>query len=323
MARNLANLSLERFDPAVLETAKSKTTKKSGKQAARTKVHTTERSRKSTKLVECDVEEQENDVVSDFQIEVRDRGGLTSNQLDAFVTAADRWSQLIVGDLQTVQLPSGEVVDDVLIDAMGTRIDGPSGILGQAAPTFIRNNNLPAAGFMEFDSEDLARMEADGTLVDVIVHEMGHVLGIGTLWGTMGLITTNCLNSANPVFFGQNAAIEFASLLGSQLPIPVPVENQHGPGTRCGHWRESVFGNEGMTGFVNLGPNPVSRITVGALEDMGYKVNYGAADDYSIPSQLALMLMGIGDDAGNQRCGCCGGNRRKFEPVKLADEMHM
>ena len=35
---------------------------------------------------------------------------------------------------------------------------------------------------MSFDTADLARMEADGSLTDVILHEMGHVLGFGTLW---------------------------------------------------------------------------------------------------------------------------------------------
>lgn len=318
MARDLGNLDLERFDPTVLQDKK-----KPGKASSKSKVHRSDRSKNSAKPDTCDEEEQESVPPSGFRIEVRDQGGLSPSQLDAFITAADRWSEIIVGDLQPVRLPSGDVVDDVLIDAMGTRIDGLHGILGQAAPTFIRNNNLPAAGFMEFDSADLARMEADGTLVDVIIHEMGHVLGIGTLWNTMGLITTNCLSKANPVFFGRNAATEFSRLLGIEVPVAVPVENEHGPGTRCGHWRESVFGNEGMTGFVNLGPNPISRITIGALEDMGYEVNYDAADDYAIPSRLALMIMGIGDDAGNQRCGSCSSTKRKIEPIRLPDEMHM
>ena len=35
---------------------------------------------------------------------------------------------------------------------------------------------------MSFDTADLAQMAADGTLVDVITHEMGHVIGIGTIW---------------------------------------------------------------------------------------------------------------------------------------------
>ena len=59
---------------------------------------------------------------------------------------------------------------------------------------------LPYHGTMEFDTADLAAMEANGSLFFVIMHEMGHILGIGTLWSSKGLITgaggTNPLTSA-------------------------------------------------------------------------------------------------------------------------------
>ena len=42
---------------------------------------------------------------------------------------------------------------------------------------------------MQFDSADLASMEASGSLYGVILHEMGHVLGIGTSWAYRGLLT--------------------------------------------------------------------------------------------------------------------------------------
>ena len=61
-------------------------------------------------------------------------------------------------------------------------------ILGQAGPTRLRPGSfLPASGVMSFDSADLARMESDGSLVRVIIHEMGHVLGFGTIWDELGL----------------------------------------------------------------------------------------------------------------------------------------
>jgi hypothetical protein len=69
----------------------------------------------------------------------------------------------------------------------------------------------------------------------------------------------------------------------------VPVENTGGPGTRLGHWRESIFTNEVMTGWVNSGSMPISRITVGSLADMGYQVNYAAADVYT-PGSSAISL---------------------------------
>jgi hypothetical protein len=51
---------------------------------------------------------------------------------------------------------------------------------------------------MQFDTADLANMQANGTLGDVITHEMGHVLGIGTIWTMKGLLSGASGN--NPTF---------------------------------------------------------------------------------------------------------------------------
>ena len=77
-------------------------------------------------------------------------------------------------------------IDDLLIDASIVSIDGAGGILGQAGPDLLRpsRSRLPAHGEMEFDSADVASMFANGTWTNVILHEIGHILGIGTLWST-------------------------------------------------------------------------------------------------------------------------------------------
>jgi len=51
---------------------------------------------------------------------------------------------------------------------------------------------------MEFDSADLSNMENDGTLEEVILHEMDNVIGIGTIWDTLGLVKG--LNTNDPTF---------------------------------------------------------------------------------------------------------------------------
>ncbi len=63
----------------------------------------------------------------------------------------------------------------------------------------------------------------------------------------------------------------------------VPVENNLVPGTSDSHWRESTFGNELMTGYVNTGGMPFSAMTIGSLADIGYQVNLFAADAYRLP----------------------------------------
>jgi hypothetical protein len=252
-----------------------------------------------------------------YNIEVRFEGGLTTAQEAAFTSAGDRWSQIISADVPRFRL-NGEVVDDLLIFARGSRIDGPSGILGQAAPTRFRPGSLiPATGFMEFDTADLARMELDGSLEAVIFHEMGHVCGIGTSWRDLGLLEG--AGTANPVFTGENAMREFAALIGADEPTPVPVANRGGPGTRDAHWREEVFANELMTGFLDLGSNPVSRVTVASVQDLGYEVDFAAAEDFALPSFLELSLRGIGVVENTQGCMMAGLRRRGLKPEVLPE----
>jgi leishmanolysin len=230
-----------------------------------------------------------------FTITVVFLGGLNTAQKNAFKAAANRWSRVIVGDLPDVVI-NGQVIDDVLIEASGVQIDGPGNILGQAGPTHLRPASagaaafIPAKGRMQFDTADLASMQANGTLNDVITHEMGHVLGIGTIWVAKGLLVG--ANGNNPTFTGKNAKKEYGVLKGSG-PAAVPVENTGGAGTRNSHWRESVFRNELMTGFVAGPPNPMSRLTVASLKDLGYVVDLNKAEPYSLPNLLHLAERGL------------------------------
>ena len=59
-----------------------------------------------------------------FDVEVRFLGGLTGSRRDAFTEAAERWEDVIVGDLPDAVV-DGEPVDDPLIRALGDEIDGP------------------------------------------------------------------------------------------------------------------------------------------------------------------------------------------------------
>jgi hypothetical protein len=234
-------------------------------------------------------------IQSAYKIEVRFLGGLTTTQKNAFKKAADRWSRVIVGDLPSV-LVGGEVIDDLLIEAQGVAIDGVGRILGQAGPTNLRpvtagaSALLPAKGIMSFDTADLASMEIDGTLVDVITHEMGHVIGIGTIWEDKGPLAGAGTN--NPRFTGKNAKRAYGKLRGSG-PTAVPVENTGGAGTRDGHWRESVFKNELMSGFIAESGNPLSRLTVASLKDLGYRVKLSAAEPYSLPDLQVIAERGL------------------------------
>jgi Leishmanolysin/Bacterial pre-peptidase C-terminal domain len=221
---------------------------------------------------------------SGFQITLN-MTGLTAAEQTIFQQAAARWSQVITGDLPNATY-RGQTVDDLLIDASAPTIDGVGGVLGQSGPDAFRSgSDLPIHGVMEFDSADMASMVSSGLLYSVVLHEMGHILGIGTLWEDMGLLSG--AGTSNPIFTGANATAQYNQIYGTSAR-GVPVEATGGSGTADSHWRETVFTNELMTGWAGPGTNlPLSRVTVGSLADLGYTVNYAAADAYT-PSSSGL-----------------------------------
>ncbi len=246
-------------------------------------------------------------VPSGFEIEVRFFGATlpTVSQQAVFTDAAARWAEVIVGDLPDLDdvTASGagcghpdltnEDIDDVVIFAQIAPDDGPGGRLGFAGPCWYRfpgTPHLPFTGVMSFDSADIAALEAEGSLQAVILHEMGHVLGIGTFWQSPEMhLDAPCDSTTPPAssrFVGLEANARHVEVGG--VADQLMVETDGGPGTACGHWDEDTYDNEVMTGYLNDGPNPLSSITAGSLADLGYDVNYLVVDDYEVPEPGAL-----------------------------------
>ena len=69
----------------------------------------------------------------------------------------------------------------LLISATLEDIDGEYGVLGSAGPTSVWSSCTltSVSGSMKFDTADVSRLETEGTLYDAVLHEMGHVIGIG------------------------------------------------------------------------------------------------------------------------------------------------
>lgn len=247
-----------------------------------------------------------------FDIDVRFVGPVANPVVrQAFLTAAAKWRTVIVGDLQRTIVNSAaglcdswipainETINDIVIYARVAPIDSAGGangnILGQAGPCAVNaGTRLTAYGLMEFDEFDLDGLVTDGSLTDVIIHEMGHVLGIGTLWNFNRSLLIGA-GGSDPFFQGTAGRAQFTALnTVTYSGLAVPVENTGGGGTRDSHWRESVLRNELMTGFLNRGSNPLSRISVGSLQDIGYTVNLAAADGYSLTAALYSFPFGTG-----------------------------
>jgi hypothetical protein len=232
-----------------------------------------------------------------FTIDIRYVTEVSTGQRAAFDRARSRWQQIITGNLPAFALTGtnqvqanacgtthpavNEVVNDVLIFVEIVPIDGPGKVLGSAGPCRLRAaSGLPILGVIRLDKDDLDAMAGSGILDDVILHEIGHVLGLGTLWARASLVQG--AGTADPFYTGTRAVSGFA-LGGGTVLNGVPLENTGGTGTRDSHWRETLLGNELMTGFINSGANPLSGITIGSLMDLGYQVNFGAADSYFLP----------------------------------------
>lgn len=237
-----------------------------------------------------------------FDIELRfvDDSESSDAVREAFERAEAFWESLIVGDLPDITTRrqgcngpdiyvEGDIDDLQIFVAVGP-IDGPDGVLGAAGPCLGRptwQGGLPLAGFMQFDVDDLERYASQGRLDEVIIHEMGHVLGFGgVLWQEQGyLADASDENVRRDTHFTGEKAIAAFNLVGGNAytDAKVPVENTGGQGTANGHWREEVMGNEMMTSYMTHMEAVLSTVTLAALEDMGYEVDYSKAGGYEWP----------------------------------------
>lgn len=255
-----------------------------------------------------------------YEITLRRDPAMAPEFAAAFDEAATRWESVITAGVADValDLPDGlfgwvpgfsGVVDDVLIDARVGPIDGPGGTLGRAGGLAIRQPQWqPYWGVMEFDEADLAALAATGRLEDVIVHEMGHVLGLGPSW----LLTGRVSDLFDPAYNGPAGVAAYQELGGNHL---VPLENEGAVGTILGHWRESVFGDELMTGFLGSRPAVMSRLTIAALADLGYGVDLSQAEEYSLLTTAAARDHGGHDHDGHDHGGHDHGEVPHSDPI--------
>jgi Leishmanolysin len=239
-----------------------------------------------------------------FNITLQFGSSIQPNVRSAFTSAASKWEQVLIGDLGNVNatvdpadcgvtgFQSVSSVDDVIIFADVQPIDGKGGTLAQAGPCLVRQNSSSEpissiSGAMVFDSADIDDLAKAGQLTETVRHEMGHVLGFGTFWKFRpGLLVNGGASGAcgaTPTYAGSGAVGQYATLGGSG---DVPVEGSadgSGPGTCDSHWRETTFKTELMTGYLDPNvANPFSKMSIAAMQDLGYQVNFNAAEGYNL-----------------------------------------
>ncbi|MDX2120248.1 MAG: hypothetical protein SF070_04180 [Gemmatimonadota bacterium] len=208
----------------------------------------------------------------------------------AFDSAVVRWRALIVGDVPdvSVSLPADScftgqpaftgTVDDLLIFVLVVPIDGAGGILGGTGICALRTvTALPSVAAVILDAADLQAYAS--FLPAIVLHEVGHAVGIGSLWAGRALVAN--AGTTAPRYVGTGGKLGYWALRGATgtPATTVPVEGNQSPtGSRDVHWEESTFDTELMTPYLDGALEPLSLMTAAALSDLGYSVDLAAAD---------------------------------------------
>ena len=249
-----------------------------------------------------------------FNIELVFVDDFTDARKDLMQQAARRFEGIITHGLPDVDFSSngyefvadegrvtrevGDIVDDLRIFVLKTHYGGPAGLGG---PLYVRSGNptgLPAVGVISIDSPFLARLGAESLWQeerlarDLMLHEIAHVLGFGTLWREFGLLQEPLGDS---YFSGELAIQAFNAAGGAPYAgNKVPVEGGLFGGS-CGsgsHWNPLVFrGLERKFGAEILEPtieqaHALSAITIQSLAALGYVVDVSRADPYRLPAMV-------------------------------------
>ena len=235
---------------------------------------------------------------SDFDIELVFLSHFTEGQKREIQYAARRWMSIIRGDLpeytftqgwsgtcgdHSFEIPAGERIDDLRI-YITSYDDDSDGNPGWGGPSVLREtSHLSVVGCMSFN------LSYNSVPLSTALHEIGHVLGFGTLWDAFGFLQNPSRNNPNADthFNGPLAIAAFNDAGGwDYAGAKVPVLRQGGPGSVDSHWRNSVFeGGELMRS--GQGNGVLSAITIQSLADLGYSVDVTQADSYTLPSAAA------------------------------------
>ncbi|MCY3736536.1 MAG: leucine-rich repeat domain-containing protein [Gemmatimonadaceae bacterium] len=237
-----------------------------------------------------------------FDIDLVFVGPTTEEFRSAALRMAKRWTEVITGDLRDVPVPDNIVdclgehrfhgtVDDLVVFVRVGSLSGTSGLAyvcrlrDRFTPFEARRDNgssLPYMGSILLDRELVAR-GSEAQVLKVILHEIGHVLGVGSLWYRSGFLQDPW--GPDPHFKGPLAIEAFDAAGGTDYTgAKVPITFRE----RGGHWR--FYGE-----LMSLGGSALSAITVQSLADLGYVVDVSRADPYRLPGS-AKAVAGPGLD---------------------------
>jgi FG-GAP-like repeat len=230
----------------------------------------------------------------------------TSAQLDQptrdlLENAAQFWEGVLVGGGSL--LPGGILPIKISLENLNLKTGDPDNLtLAYTAPQVGSSDGktlIIQSANLTINRRRRGTIDAKG-LEDLFIHELTHALGFGTLWEplkfrmadgsirSIGGITANGSNlidrTTNRYSANSNAGWAYGELLrdvGRATTVEqtaVPIEAGF-----AAHWDESIFQTESLTPVANSGSQPISLLTLAALKDLGWQVNFGKAQAYQLP----------------------------------------
>lgn len=236
-----------------------------------------------------------------FNIELVFAPGFSERHREVARQAADRWEEIVVGDLSDVPLEGylppcsifegpriAGVIDDLVIlmnrdYEAGPSLAGSCGTRAETGMEFFGAHQYSAIYFEPY------REYWDGFYTTVL-HEIGHSLGIGDVkWLNM-----RRTEPPDEEYFPGPLAIQAFNAAGGLRydGRKVPVQNI-GQGISV-HWRHRVFGHDEL--MTPYGGPAISAITVQALADLGHVVDVTKADPYTLPGTGSVAPDGAAAD---------------------------
>ena len=221
------------------------------------------------------------------------------------VEAKQRWERIIMEDRwgpwpkSFLEHPLVEVatavpngVDDLYVAVVVGNIDGSGSRYAEAGQTLMQTGGRIIAGSIKIDTNDIPTI-LDKNIFDwvrptrsfrqyfreftnlfaellrlkqLMLHELGHVLGIGTMWDAF-------VDGSS--YIGTNGLKAWRDM-GCTGDLPLNTRD-------TGHWNENCLAKELMTPTLKWNQDQhLSAITLGALEDQGWVVNHAEKDYFGL-----------------------------------------